>query len=128
MRKTIMLLLLSLPAFAQTKTRAHRPVPTGMLYGGHFYYMFDDGYWFLQSKTLDAADIPKFTAFEKYLLKIKKPAPWMFCTTSQHYIVRSSYIAFEATDGGCQWEGFSYLAASWFGQVKARPHFSDCLF
>ncbi|HVU58916.1 MAG TPA: hypothetical protein VHD83_27835 [Puia sp.] len=100
----------------------------GMLNGGHFYYMFDDGYWFLQSTTLDAADLKKFTKFEKYLLEIKEPNPWIFCTTTQHYIVRSNYAAFEATDGDCQWEGFNYLTTSWFGQINAPPDLSDCLF
>lgn len=168
MRPFILLLLLTLPCFAQTQTGPLQQLQNGeqlsiefsslgcfhrytyklvitrkgpqwevsayssqenILQGGHFYYMFDDGYWFLQSRILNVSDLQKLTPFIEHLKKIKKPDNrWFSCTTIDNYIVRSKYLSFEATDGECQWNGFDHLIASWFGHLNASPHFSDCLF
>jgi len=95
-------------------------------YSGHFYYMFDDGYLFLKRKVLTPGDLKTFRQFETELRKIDQS--FSFCTTMDHYEVKSNYYNARVRDGNCNWNGFWSLKKSWFVNLQRPPNFAECLF
>jgi len=95
-------------------------------YGGHFYYMFDDGYLLLKRKVLTAGDLQAFSQFETALRKIDQS--FSFCTTNDDYAVKSNYYNAQVRDGNCNWNGFRTLMNSWFVDLQRAPNFAECLF
>jgi hypothetical protein len=56
-----------------------------------------------------------FTRFENELRFIKNGGR---CTTKDYYTIESKYGTFVKMDGFCNWDGFSFLKSSLFGQLQ----------
>lgn len=82
----------------------------------------------VRSVTLTDRQIQAFVRFENELLQIK---PFIepsyeengviiirerISTTNESYAVKSNYFSIEKTDRWCQWNGFKWLAAAFFGR------------